>query len=86
MPLKGLGKRRLAVLAQERRVKLGVEHEGAAAKRRFRAELLEDQLLDGIVENSEARADAGLAGATKQLAKDSILGVRTPGHADARRK
>src|SRR6266446_1654080 len=84
--VEGIGKGCLAVLAQERGVELRVEHERAAAERRFRAKLFQHQLLHGVIENSVASADAGLASASKQLAQESILGIGTPGHTDSRSK
>src|ERR1700719_4250146 len=46
-----------------------------SAKRWFRAELLQDQLLHGIVEKSPAGTDAGLAISTEQLTQESARNV-----------
>ena len=60
MPLNGFGIY-AAILADERRVEHGVGQDGAAAEGRLGAELLENQLLDGVVEHAETRADAGFS-------------------------
>src|SRR5208283_699754 len=56
-----------AVLSDERGVEHGVGRERANAERRFRAELLHDQLFDWIVENSITCTDSGFARATRKF-------------------
>src|SRR2546422_263908 len=75
-----------AILPEKRRVEHRIKQKGASLERRFRAELLQHELLDRIIENPETRPDAGLAGASKQFSKEAISRVGTPSQADTRRK
>ena len=70
MPRKGLGA--LPPSCEERRIEQRVRKERAAAEGRFRAELLEDELLDGIVEHAEAGANAGFSGTAGELAEPAF--------------
>ena len=56
-----IGVRESSALVLEWRVEQSVDREGAAAERRLGTELLQHQLLDRIVEEPPACADAGLA-------------------------
>src|SRR5580700_1634190 len=51
----------------------GTRDEIASAEWRFRTELLQNELLDWIVENSIAHADAGLARAARESAEKSVF-------------
>src|SRR4029077_17656460 len=68
------------------RVELCVEHKRAATERRLGAKLFQHQLLHGVIENSVARADAGLTRASKQLAQEAVSGSWTPRDADSPRE
>src|SRR5713101_97700 len=72
-----------SVLAEKGSVKQRVEDKRAAAKRRFRAELLEHQLLDWVIEHAKSGTDARLTCATKQLAQYSVLSRGAPGQTDS---
>src|SRR6202166_4032291 len=61
-----------AALRQKGLVELGLREDGTTAKWRFGAELLQHQLLDGVIEQPEPCANAGFAGIP-----------RTPRDADA---
>ncbi len=54
------------------------------AKGGFGAELLEYQLLDGIVEDAVAHADAGFPWTANQFPEPTIVFTRTPIQAKAR--
>src|SRR6202040_1707601 len=58
----------------------------AAAERRLCAELLEDELLDRVVENAEAGADARFAGAANECAEQTVFPVWTPVEPETRRE
>ena len=49
-----------AVLAEERSIEQDIAEAGAAAERWLGTELFEHELLDGVVEDAVAHADAGL--------------------------
>ena len=59
-----------SILVQKRCVELRVEHKRAAAKRRLRAELLQHQLFDRVIENSKSGAYAALPRAAKTFAQN----------------
>ncbi len=61
-----------AILSKKRLIELSLVDEGAAAKGRLSAELLEYKLLDWVIEESPTSAQARFAGVT-----------RAPGDADA---
>src|SRR5947209_4186986 len=74
----GAGCRRntiLAALQNKWTLKEPFRDETAATERRLRSQLLQDKLLDRVIEDPEAGADAGLA-----------AGTGAPSDADARRK
>src|SRR5512137_956533 len=75
-----------AVLAHER---CGEERAGngfATSEGWLGAELLQHELLDGIVEDSVSHADAGLSWSPGQLGQPAVAGARAPVKADAWRK
>jgi len=56
-----------ALVGDERRAKQGIRDTVADTEGRFRAELFEHELFDGIVEKSPTHADGGLVGAAGKL-------------------
>ena len=62
-----------AVLACKRRVELRVEQEGASAERRLRAELLQHQLFDRVIENTETGPNAGFSRPPENLPQYAIF-------------
>src|SRR5580658_1883023 len=73
-----------AGLIFEGKVEQRVGQRGAATEWRLRAELLQNQLFDRIVENSEAGADAQLPRTSGNLPQEAIAPGRRPSDADAR--
>ena len=73
-------------MPDEGRVEHGVRHAAAAPEGRLGAELFQHQLLDGIVENTPAGADAALTRRADQFVPEARNRRRAPCQADARRK
>src|SRR2546429_835812 len=74
------------LLSHKRRAKERVRHAGTHAERRLRAELLENQLFDGIVEEAPSHADGGFVRAARKLREGSIFPAGTPIQAEPRRE
>src|SRR6266404_5030139 len=74
------------VLILERQIEHRVVNAGAAAERRFCAELLHHQLFDRIVENPKSSPNAGLSGPAEQLSEESVSCSGTPRQPDPWRK
>src|SRR5439155_21191551 len=66
------------LLSHKRRAKERVRHAVTDAERRLRAELPENQLFDGIVEETPSHADGGFVRAARKLREGSIFPVGTP--------
>src|ERR1700722_1825625 len=73
-----------AILADVGSLKKRTGDEIAPAERRFGAELLEYELLDGVIKHSVSRADAGLARSAGQFSKPSVMRAGSPVQPQAR--
>src|SRR5579871_672636 len=74
------------VLSHKRRVKERVRKTGTAPEWRLGAELLQDELLNGIVEHAPTHSYAGLTGSAEERVHPARIRRRTPCQADPRRK
>src|SRR6266404_3574421 len=74
------------VLILERQIEHRVVNAGAAAERRFCAELLHHKLFDRIVENAKSSPNAGLSRPAKEPSQQTTTCIGTPRQADAGRK
>src|SRR5580704_7395365 len=75
-----------AILTEIGKIEERVSDERAAAKGRLGAELLENELFDRIVENSESSADARFIRTSREFGEPSLGPPRTPSDADPRSK
>src|SRR5579864_471965 len=75
-----------AVLTNIWQIKERICDERTAAKGRLRAELFEDQLLDRVVEDAEARANSCFVRTSGEFCQPTFRPSRTPRHSDPRSK